>query len=171
MALINLYLHKQVSDGINKSLIKSTFYKSDYIHKIHSKLEYVETESQKIGHMLLPLSLLVVCITSSEQQSFTMFQKCYSLLFIILKQQQAKKIYSLDILFVNENTDECTCICIWKMTMVLIVLSIMNDWNSKSLKMKYSVKKFWFLTKYCNLIKKKRRQKLQQHRVTCNSRC
>lgn len=105
--------------------------------------------------MLLPLSLLVVCITSSEQQSFTMFQKCYSLLFIILKQQQAKKIYSLDILFVNENTDECTCICIWKMTMVLIVLSIMNDWNSKSLKMKYSVKKFWFLTKYCNLIKKK----------------
>lgn len=55
--------------------------------------------------MLLPFSLLVVCITSSEQQSFTMFQKCYSLLFIILKQQQAKKIYSLDILFVNENTD------------------------------------------------------------------
>lgn len=41
------------------------------------------------------------------------------------------------------------------MTMVLIVLSIMNDWNSKSLKMKYSVKKFWFLTEYCNLIKKK----------------
>lgn len=62
--------------------------------------------------MLLPLSLLVVCITSSEQQSFTMFQQCYSLLFIILKQQQAKKIYSLDILLVNENTDECTCICI-----------------------------------------------------------
>lgn len=109
--------------------------------------------------MLLPFSLLVVCITSSEQQSFTMFQKCYSLLFIILKQQQAKKIYSLDILFVNENTDECTCICIWKMTMVLIVLSIMNDWNSKSLKMKYSVKKFWFLTKYCNLIKKKKEDK------------
>lgn len=118
--------------------------------------------------MLLPLSLLVVCITSSEQRSFTMFQQCYSLLFIILKQQQAKKIYSLDILLVNEHTDECTCICIWKMTMVLIVLSVMNDWNSKSLEMKYSVKKFWFLTKYYSLIKKIRRQKLQQHRVTCN---